>query len=165
MPAILAERLAFHVTLDDPDASDPGPVDVTAARALFGRVTIDGELLAGLCATAAALGIASLRAPLLASRVARAAAALAGRARVDAGDAELATRLVLAPRATVLPQPPSEQSPEPEAHPAETDAGPQAENAAGPVETGPLEDMLIAARPRPPSRRVCSRGWPTRSGA
>ncbi len=61
-----------------------------------------------LCTTAAALGIDSLRAPCLALRAARAAAALAGRAEVDAEDAALAARLVLAPRATRLPEAPAE---------------------------------------------------------
>ena len=57
-----------------------------------------------LCTAAAALGIVSLRAPLLAIRVACASAALAGHAAIEQDDIALAARLVLAPRALVFPQ-------------------------------------------------------------
>jgi magnesium chelatase subunit D len=63
---------------------------------------------------AAALGIGSLRAPMLALRAARAAAALAGDAAVDDDAAALAVRLVLAPRATRVPEVPEDDAEEPE---------------------------------------------------
>lgn len=56
--------------------------------------------VATLCTTAAALGIASPRGPLLALRVAR---RIAGAGAVDAAALAEAARLVLAPRATCLP--------------------------------------------------------------
>ena len=59
--------------------------------------------LEALCTGGPALGIASLRAPLLAIRVACASAALAGHATVEQDDIAVAARLVLAPRALIFP--------------------------------------------------------------
>jgi magnesium chelatase subunit D len=103
-------------------------------------------VLEALCATAAALGISSLRAPLLALRVARAAAALGGRSSVSEADAVQAGRLVLAPRATTLPP-----LPEPEQE-EQTDPGEAPDEKSGDAEREdpldldrPLEDVLLEA--------------------
>ena len=53
-----------------------------------------------LCATSLALGVASLRAPVLAAEVAQAHAALFGRTDTDNEDAAVAARFVLGPRAS-----------------------------------------------------------------
>ena len=107
MPAALLDRLAFRLILDtDPEADDAldwQASEVAAARELLPGVSVSDEVLRALCAAALALGIASLRAPLLAVRVARAAAALAGLDEVCDEHVALAARLVLAPRATQLP--------------------------------------------------------------
>jgi len=106
----LLDRLAFHVDLPPRwDAEDAHGID--AARQLLPRVQAGDDVIEALCITALALGIASVRAPLLALRVAHAVTALAGRDRVSTEDASVAARLVLAPRATALPSEP-EDTPE-----------------------------------------------------
>ena len=113
LPAALLDRLAFHVVLDGRIDKDDPQDDVTwqvaevlKARALLPRVVASDETLQALCAAALALGIDSMRAPLLALRAARAAAALSGQTEVCEEHVAVAARLVLAPRATCLPAPP-----------------------------------------------------------
>ena len=99
------------------------------------------DVTQALCGAAVALGIASLRAPMLAQRVAIAAAALAGRDTVLAEDAALAARLVLAPRATRMPDadtPPAEEPPPPEQ--GDTQDAPKGEST-----DAPLEDRVLDA--------------------
>jgi magnesium chelatase subunit D len=87
---------------------------IAQARACLPAVRIDDPLCQALCVTAMKLGIASIRASLIAVRAACVMAALQGRTVVDETDAAIAARLVLAPRATVLPQPQPEEDSEPE---------------------------------------------------
>ncbi len=111
MQPSLLDRCAFHIDLAegiDAEALAYDADTVLVARQRFASVAVDDEVLTALVSTAAALGIGSLRAPLLALRVARVAAALAGKATVSMDEAAMAARLVLAPRATVMPQ--AEQS-------------------------------------------------------
>ncbi|SDB70999.1 magnesium chelatase subunit D [Belnapia rosea] len=143
-PAALLDRLAFQLDLSAiaPAAtggSGPTAGQVIAARTLLPGIAVGPDVLEALCATAAALGIASLRPPLLALHVARAAAALAGREAVAEEDAALAARLVLGPRAIQAPAepaaPPSAPPPPPEtAEDQPPRPGPEA-----------LEDILLAA--------------------
>jgi magnesium chelatase subunit D len=119
LPAALLDRLAFHLVLDgrvdagsDQDEVTWQAEEVSRARALLKRVVASDETLQALCAAAQALGIDSLRAPLLALRVARAAAALSGQTEVCEEHVAVAARLVLAPRATRLPAPPPEETAE-----------------------------------------------------
>ena len=112
LPAALLDRLAFHLHLQSgiPDSSVYwSRADIEAARSRLPNTGLDAQIVQALCATAQALGVASLRAPLLALRVARAAAALVGEATASADHATLAARLVLAPRATRLLPPPDTQ--------------------------------------------------------
>lgn len=148
----LLDRLAFHVKLDAVGVREPGggeftPDGIARAKALLPCVRAGDHILQALCATAAALGVASVRAPLFALRAACAAAALAGRQEVTTGDAALASRLVLAPRATVLPvqdQPSPPPAEEPDvAEPSNPQPG-DGERDGTPGQ-GALEDMLIAA--------------------
>jgi magnesium chelatase subunit D len=113
-PDALLDRLAFHLDLSDIDIRAAVSElhragDVAAARTLLPTVRADDAVVDALCAAAIALGVRSIRASILAVRVARIAAALSGRSEVLEEDAALAARLVFAPRATILP---SQQEPE-----------------------------------------------------
>jgi magnesium chelatase subunit D len=174
-PAGLRERLAFHVTMGgrgdrgdrgdrSAEAGEPlfSAADVASARDRVDRVGMDDEIVEGLCSAALALGIASVRAPLLACRAARAAAALDGRERATAQDAALAAALVLAPRATQCPaaSPEADAAPDagddapdvppddtaqntspPDADPTPADA--DADRAESPA--GAVDDVVLAA--------------------
>ena len=107
-PGALRDRLAIWLTLDGLSLRDTGiapdwPRRVAAARTLFPQTTAGENFATLFCEAAAALGIVSIRAPILALTVARIAAALDGRTEATTTDAEIAARLVLGPRATRLP--------------------------------------------------------------
>ena len=112
-PATLRERLAFHLTLSGA-AGEGEAADIplytadaiAAARVRVDRVRIADELVERLCGAALALGVDSVRAPMLACRAARAVAALDDRDQVTSDHAALAAGLVLAPRATRVPAAP-----------------------------------------------------------
>jgi magnesium chelatase subunit D len=111
----LLERLGVHLDLRasrlEAGANDwPTRQDIISARARLGAISIAVEMTRTLCATASACGVDSLRAPLIAGRLACAHAALRGDSAPNTSDLELAARLVLAPRATRLPAPPPQQA-------------------------------------------------------
>ena len=113
-PAALLDRLALDLVLPDaaPAPNPEGLRDaVSSARARLGSVRTADAVLDALCRTALLAGIDSLRAPLMALRVARIVAALAGRDHVSDEDAAVAARLVLAPRAVYLPEAPAPEEP------------------------------------------------------
>ncbi|MGQ0672642.1 MAG: magnesium chelatase subunit D [Hyphomicrobium sp.] len=149
----LLDRLAFRCDSSGIGLRDaaPSPVtrtDVAAARERLSGVTIEDDAITALCVAAVELGIASLRAPLLALSAARAAAALDGRSEVDASDLEMAAALVLAPRATRIPAPEDDASEQTPDDPPPPDPGPESE-ADDPEREPPsereLQDMIIAA--------------------
>lgn len=149
--AALRDRLAFHPdlsgishreTFEVPAGCTPGRVE-TARRALPG-VTVEKRYAEALCGAALALGVDSLRASLLAVRAARALAALAGRDAVTDEDAAGAARLVLAPRATRLPEVESEEEPE-QPEQQETDTPPEDRDRDEGIPDGPLPDQVLEA--------------------
>jgi len=149
VPAALADRLAFALDLSEVtwrEAREPGPLDaddVATARARLPAVATPPDLAEAMCKAAAALGIASLRAPLLAVRAARAAAALLELDHVDAEAAAIAARLVLGPRATVRP-PSEDEAASDEPEPPGDDAPPDEEEER-PSRDRPLDDVVLEA--------------------
>jgi magnesium chelatase subunit D len=142
-PASLCDRLAFHVNLHAlcrADAAELTPEAgmIAAARLRRQQVKVDSEVIDALCRTAVSLGVWSMRAPRLAVRAARAAAALDESGSVQQEHVELAAALVLAPRATTLPAPaePEAERP-PDREPEET------ENKSR--EEASLDDVVLEA--------------------
>jgi magnesium chelatase subunit D len=127
-PLILAERVAF---LLDVSRFEPLDIDIASARTLLPRVEVADAITEGLCQTALALGLSSIRPAAMALR---AAAALDGRTEVDEDDARLAARLILAPRAITYPAPPEEEpdqpAPEDAPEPGEEDGSPTPQELA-----------------------------------
>ncbi|WP_420826317.1 magnesium chelatase subunit D [Rhabdochromatium marinum] len=121
--------------------------DILRARTHLPAVTLDDEALDALCGTALALGVDSLRPTLAAVRVARVAAALAGREQVAPEDVSLAARLVLAPRATRLPMPeqPEDEMPEEPPPPEDHQDDQDQDNSPEQEIDKPLEDQVLEA--------------------
>jgi len=147
--AALRDRLAFHLDLtavgyretrEVPAGCTPGRID--AARRALPGITAAERYAEALCGAALALGVDSLRASLLALRAARALAALAGREAVTDEDAAGAARLVLAPRATRLPQTETGEEEQPEER--EPDMPPEEGREEG-IPDGPLPDQVLEA--------------------
>lgn len=147
IPASLAERLAFHMRMDESGHTEEGPQwsseEVQSARHRLGRVQMAPESVQALCAAAMALGIDSLRASLFATRAARAAAALAGSDTVEEEHVAVAARLVLAPRATRLPAEATQQAPEP---PQEQTSAPESEENRAPDPPAPVPENTQGAQ-------------------
>ena len=140
----LLDRLAFLVQLKPPEASDDiddwTSEDIAQARALLPKVSASEDIVQALCAAALALGVYSLRAPLFALKAARCAAALDGVLDVSEAHAALVAKLVLAPRATQLPQAQAETEEQQQESPEQNDA---------PPEPGPPEQNEAADQPPP----------------
>lgn len=147
----LLDRLAFHVDLSALGHRETGELlaectagRIEAARRALPRVTVEERYAEALCAAALALGADSLRASLLALRAARGLAALAGRDAVTDEDAAGAARLVLAPRATRLPQAESEEEQE-QPEDREPDTPPEDRDRDEGLPDGPLPDQVLEA--------------------
>lgn len=149
---VLADRLALVLDLQplgihDLDDSPHDASMIAAARTRLPKISHSDADIERLCAVGLTLGVFALRSCHLALRVARVAAALRGAAQVEDQDLNVAARLVLAPRATVLPaveeEPPEDQQqppPPPEEHDAD-DEVPQSE----PDPTQKMEDRVLDA--------------------
>ncbi|HMO07122.1 MAG TPA: magnesium chelatase subunit D [Paracoccaceae bacterium] len=175
-PAALTERLGLFIDLDGLSWAETrdirlDPARLAEARARLPAVQVPPAATEAMVAAAAALGIASLRAPLMALAAARASAAFRGAGTVTDDDLSLAAGLVLAHRATVLPEAESRaDAPEPPPPP------PPEADRDGPPEDDALPDlsgeMLVAAiramlpadllpplAPARAARSVCGGPW------
>lgn len=146
-PQALTERLCFYldlagIGLRELDGDTPTVAQVAAGRARYAQTAAPAAVAEALCRAGQELGIVSLRPVLGAIQVARAAAALAGRAAASEQDATLAAGLVLAPRALVAPNVVDDQTP-PEAPPPEREESDAEQTQGAPGET--LEERVVAA--------------------
>jgi magnesium chelatase subunit D len=129
------DGLAIHATgaqdqlLDPGENSEPDPAEA-------------------LCGAAMSLGIDSIRAPLLALRAARVAAALNERLEPDETDLGLAARLVFASRATRFPPPRESEQPEPQPEAEQPEPPPPQDDPSTDPDTlpdQPLADIVLEA--------------------
>ena len=113
-PLSLMERIALQADLSLIRADDLAGADTDGDAILLdakrlSRIEAGDDAIEALCRASLALGIDTIRAPLMALRVARISAALDGRDRLEQTDLALAGELVLAWRARQLPAPDSEE--------------------------------------------------------
>jgi magnesium chelatase subunit D len=124
LPTSLMERAAFRCDLAA-SRQWQGVALPPAPEASLGGVTLlEERQLRALATTAAMLGVEDVRALIFAEAAARGAALLAGRKVAEDADLATAVRLVLAPRATRIPEF-EEQQEEPQPEDAPPDDGPE----------------------------------------
>ena len=134
----LADRLAFRIDLSGLGIAD---CDAAAPR-LEAPPAPEDDPLGTLCRLADAFGVASLRGPILAARVAR---ALAAGEPIGPDAITAAARLVLAPRATRLPGPEAAMPEDAAAAPPPHAEDHAEEDAADPAPTDAAEDRVLEA--------------------
>lgn len=150
-PEALLDRLAIHVDLTDHALSDAPElaIDLGAlieARERLQQIETPESAIAELAEVAARLGILSLRAPLQALAVARASAALSGADRIEEPDLLTAVELVLAPRATQIPEASEEVQNNPPPPPEDTSPDQPESDTEEQPDLPPAEILLEAAR-------------------
>ncbi|ABD53063.1 magnesium chelatase subunit D [Jannaschia sp. CCS1] len=150
-PDALLDRLAIHIDLTDHALSDaPGlAIDLdalTEARARLPLISTPDTAIAELAEVAARLGILSLRAPLQALAVARASAALSGADEIEDADLLTAVELVLAPRATRMPEAPEDTQDDPPPPPDDTTPDRPEDEIEEQLDLPPADILLEAAR-------------------
>ena len=155
----LKERLALWIDIDAVDIAKSqekiehlSAHELAEVRALLVKIQPKEEEMRALCEVAFALGIDSMRAPLLALRLACVHAAIHDRAFLEEEDLRIAAQMVLSPRATRVPSnqdtesaPPQEPPPQPDASNAEQDAAQEDTPPPPPTEPESLEDTILAA--------------------
>jgi len=149
----LADRLALFLDLDGIPAADTFPLDLppetlTLARARLAEVRIDPKSVETLTRLAAAMGITSLRAPLLTLATARALAAWRGETTPSEDTLRQAAELTLAHRGTLPDAADPEPAPPPPPEPDQPDsAEPETRQSADSPPDELLLDAIRAALP------------------
>lgn len=152
LSSVLGDRLGLHLDLDGLALADCpelviNPDEIDAAKSRLPNVKLSDEAVQTVVITASKLGILSLRAPLLTLAAARASAALESHTYVTEDDLILATKLVLAPRATQLPQQTPDDPPQPPENRAAQDVSQEtADQDQTDQDTLPQEILLEAAK-------------------
>jgi magnesium chelatase subunit D len=140
-PAALIERMAMTVSLEGITINEAEVPPAEPAKR--GAIVPSDSAIATLCSVAAAFGIDSARAPILALSVATANAAEAGRSVIVDEDLVIATRLALFPRARTFPQAESEpDTPDEDETPPDDDTQGEREDDG---EIGQVADRVIEA--------------------
>lgn len=155
----LKERLALWIDMDAVDiAKSQEKIEALSAhelaeiRSALVKIQATEAQMRALCEVAFALGIDSMRAPLLALRLACVHAAIHDREFLEEEDLRIAAQMVLSPRATRMPSSQEAESAEPPEPPPPPDASNTEQDAAHedtppPPSTEPasLEDTILAA--------------------
>ena len=155
----LKERLALWIDMDAVDiAKSQEKIEALSAhelaeiRSALVKIQATEAQMRALCEVAFALGIDSMRTPLLALRLACVHAAIHDREFLEEEDLRIAAQMVLSPRATRIPTSQEAESAEPPEPPPPPDASNTEQDAAQedtppPPSTEPasLEDTILAA--------------------
>ena len=125
LPSGLSDRLGLFLDLTEVGYSDTqnvtlSPEAIAAARARRATTTLPKTALESLTTVAAAMGIASLRAPMLALAVARALAAWRGEDQASDTTLRHAAELTLAHRGDLQPQADESDDPPPPPEPPDS---------------------------------------------
>jgi magnesium chelatase subunit D len=173
----LTDRLGLWLDLRDNCLADTtetlealSPLERHGALRLLRQIAPTKQQVQAVCEAALALGVLSLRAPLMALRLAGVHAAMQGRHVLEDEDLEAAARLVLAPRATRMPEavapapepaPADAEQPEPSEPPEPDEARPDAPPDPSPEpeqdpKNGPDEDPTDPASAPDPELLVAA---------
>lgn len=154
----LKERLAFWLDIQAVDiAKAQEKIDLLSSEELreirtsLAQIQPTDAQMRALCEVSVALGVESLRAPLLALRLACVHAAVHARESIEDEDLTIAAQMVLSPRATRLPaHADADNTPTPDTRPPDEPLQEEAssEDSSPPptsIEPETLEDTILAA--------------------
>ncbi len=155
LPSGLADRLGLFLDMTEVGYSDSqavslSPEAIATARARLASTTLPTTALESLTTVAAAMGIASLRAPMLALAVARALAAWRGEDQASDDTLRHAAELTLAHRGDLPPQVEENDAPPPPPEPPdapEQDAQDQEQSQQDRLPDDILLEAIRAALP------------------
>lgn len=147
-PDALTDRLAISLSLEGiarAELCEPAfdANDISRAKASLSHITVSDQVLDALANLTAAMGIHSMRAPLLAVHLARVLAALEGEQSVQEHHVSLSVALCLSPRATQMPS--AEREEDEQTAPPPPEEPSQDHETSESSEQGQLEDKVLEA--------------------